>query len=280
MVADDKIEVYGCYGNSRHIIINGRLFDSKEKQIHSLEDGFFTNLKNKLAQIFNDEKENEPITITIGRYRYQIESDDEGYYNFEATTELDYFQQNQKIDISINKDKTVTSCNAFIPTKTSQIGVISDFDDTLIISEVTDKINLIKNLLFKNYKQRVLTKEVKEKIQEIITDDKKALFILTGSPKQLQKSIHNFLDHHDFPKRTVITKQLNGDNSDPILDQIEYKYAKIQKLILLYPQIKWVLIGDSGEKDKEVYSKIRKAYPHQIEAIYIRNVENGKIRKI
>jgi hypothetical protein len=54
MVADDSIEVYGCYGSSQHIVVNGRVFDSKEEPSHSKEDGYVTNLKNKFSQVFND----------------------------------------------------------------------------------------------------------------------------------------------------------------------------------------------------------------------------------
>jgi len=280
MVADDKVEIYSCYGNSRHIVIDGRVFDSKEKLKYEKSDTLFTNLKNKLSQIFNDEKENAEITISINQNKYQIISDQEGYYSFELSTQQDSFRNNQTIQVSINGGKTVASCRAFIPSKDEQVGVISDFDDTLVISDVVDKISLIKNLLFKNYKQRTLVKEMQEIINSIITDSIRAFFVITGSPKQLHNAINNFLDYHNFPKRTIITKKLHGDNSDPIFDQLEYKFEKVRNIILLYPHIKWVLLGDSGEMDKEVYTQIKKAYPNSVKSIYIRNVKNGEIEKI
>jgi len=280
MVADDKIEIYSCYGNSKHIIIDGRVFEKKEELKVSRDDGYLTNFKNKLFEIFNDEKEYAEVTISINEDKYQILSDEEGYFEFELTSHKKRFSHNQLIEVSINGGKTISRCTAFIPTEEEQIGVISDFDDTLVISNVTDKIGLFFNLFLKNYKQRKPIKETYNIIKETIKGKNRAFFIVTGSPKQLHKSIEKFLDYHNFPKRTIITKKLHGENSDPIFNQLEYKFNKVKNIILLYPQIKWRLIGDSGEKDREAYEKILKTYPNSIESIYIRDVESGRVEKI
>ena len=108
----------------------------------------------------------------------------------------------------------------------------------------------------------------------------KAFFVITGSPKQFAKAINNFLNLHKFPKRIVIAKKYKGKNSDPLFDQFKYKYKKIKKIIELYPQIKWTMFGDSGEKDLQTYTKIAKEYPNSVKAIYIRDVKSGKINKI
>jgi len=105
--------------------------------------------------------------------------------------------------------------------------------------------------------------------------------IITGSPKQIDKNINDFLDFHHFPPRIVISKKMHGKNSDDLLTQATYKTERIEKLIALYPKIEWTLLGDSGEEDQEVYSMIAQKYPKHIKAIFIRNVESaGTSKKI
>jgi phosphatidate phosphatase APP1 len=55
-------------------------------------------------------------------------------------------------------------------------------------------------------------------------------------------------------------------------------------LLKTYPQLPFILIGDSGEKDPEYYQEIVKQFPNRILAVYIREVKSKKrikeVRKI
>lgn len=55
-------------------------------------------------------------------------------------------------------------------------------------------------------------------------------------------------------------------------DQLKYKTEIIENILKDFPKRKYVLVGDSGEKDAEVYAQIAQKYPEQIVAICIRNV--------
>ena len=48
----------------------------------------------------------------------------------------------------------------------------------------------------------------------------------------------------------------------------------------MYPNIKWVFFGDSGEKDTKIYKKIYKEFPSRIKSIYIRDVNSKKLIKV
>ena len=53
---------------------------------------------------------------------------------------------------------------------------------------------------------------------------------------------------------------------------IEYKQPILSGLIAQFPQRRFVLIGDSGEKDPEVYAAVYRVHPQQVAGIYIRDV--------
>ncbi len=54
----------------------------------------------------------------------------------------------------------------------------------------------------------------------------------------------------------------------------EHKMAKIRQILTTYCDLRFVLIGDSGQKDAEIYSQVVKEYPGRILAVYIRDVSN------
>ena len=57
---------------------------------------------------------------------------------------------------------------------------------------------------------------------------------------------------------------------------MEYKIETVGNLLRRYPKRKFILIGDSGEKDPEVYLQIARNHPQQVLQILIREVYTGK----
>lgn len=276
LFSDTEIQITSCYGNPHKLIVEGRVLDN-DKEEHNeqkSDDGWFKNSWHKLKHLINNEIKNEPITLKVAQLEKETKTDDEGYFEFELLNNKEAWENNQNVQLTLNKKDIKLDISALILNKSITKGVISDFDDTIIISDVTHKLKLLSHTFFKNYKQRQLVQVVAKKIKA----SNAPLFIVTGSPRQLQSSIDDFLDYHHFPKRTIITKKAHGDNADALFDQLAYKTSKIEQLIELYPEIVWDCFGDSGEKDKEVYLALAKKYPKKIGKIYIRDVKNGKIK--
>ena len=55
-------------------------------------------------------------------------------------------------------------------------------------------------------------------------------------------------------------------------DPVKYKLSVIEPLLKQFPRRKFILIGDSGERDPEIYGELARKYPNQIERIYIHDV--------
>lgn len=281
--AKDNIVVYHAYGNDHQVIVQGRMERERAFITVSKEDGWVSNLWRRVKQVKADDIESANINLSINHKSFKTKGDDEGYFEFHATTKQTLTMGYQKIILKIEGNKHFHEANATIIDTTPLVGIISDFDDTLIVSEVTDKISLGINTMFKNYKQRVIVPTMLERFTKILTQNPKGtpstLFVLSGSPQQLFTPIEQFLNYHHFPKRTLILKKAHGENQDPLTDQFAYKSQKIERLIQLYPNMQWVMFGDSGEKDTEVYKAIQEKYPHKVMRYYIRDVDSGKIKE-
>ncbi len=237
------------------------------------------NLWRNLKRFVNDEIKNHPLTLIINRHRFHTVSDDEGYFAFDITIKDSLPIGYQKAQICPKNYPCQTIRIAVI--QDGQNAVISDFDDTIIISDLKRKSNLFKNLFLKNYKQRRAIPEIKAQILRSLPphkpDTPAPLFILTGSPHQLNTPIQAFLHRHGYPKAILLTKQIHGKASDPLFDQFSYKRAHIQHLFDLFPRMRWRLFGDSGEQDQAIYTAFAKRYPKRIIAYTIRSVKTGKL---
>ena len=279
----DNIVVYNAYGNNHQLIVQGRMERKRDFKTVSKDDGWVKNLWRRAKQVKADDIKNKNITMRLNKETFKTRGDDEGYFEFNITTKKLLPMGVQKIVLNIEGNKNLHKTNATIIDNTPLIGIISDFDDTIIVSNVTNKISLGVNTIFKNYKQRTLVPTMLERFKKILGQNPKrmpsTLFILTGSPQQLFTPIEQFLEYHHFPQHVLILKKAHGENLDPLTDQFAYKTQKIERLIKLYPNMKWVMFGDSGEKDNQVYKAIKEKYPKKVLEYYIRDVESGEIKK-
>lgn len=143
--------------------------------------------------------------------------------------------------------------------------VVSDFDDTLAITNVAKTGGAIEAGLFKDSSTQPVVDGMAA-FYGCLKEGKPArpaFALVSGSPVQYAARITRFLSRHGFPVfglylRDFGPKTLSG-----------YKQPIIRALLKSIPQ-PVVLVGDSGEKDPEVYAQIREEFPGRVRAIYIR----------
>lgn len=150
------------------------------------------------------------------------------------------------------------------------LSIVSDIDDTIKISDVTDKRQLVAGLFFNSYKPAPGMPEFYQKLLH-----QGAMFhYVSASPWQLYPSLAPFLDKY-FPFGCLAQRHFYiGDKSfiDFFLSSMDYKIETVSRLLTRFPQRKFILIGDSGEKDPEVYLAVAKRFKSQVLKILIREV--------
>jgi phosphatidate phosphatase APP1 len=85
-----------------------------------------------------------------------------------------------------------------------------------------------------------------------------------------------------YPKGTINLRNFNPTNRSffKFFGSSEvYKVSKAMNIINRYPEHQFILIGDSGEKDPEVYARIYREFPHNIKMILIRSIEGSNLHK-
>jgi len=155
------------------------------------------------------------------------------------------------------------------------LSVISDIDDTIKVSNVLDKKELIRNTFAEPYKVTAGMPAFYQQLKE-----QNAYFhYVSASPWQIYPSLKPFMDSH-YPKGTVSLRYFRLKDSsliDFLKPSIEYKYTQIKQIIQRYPKHQFVLIGDSGEHAPEVYARIYREFPDVVQSIYIRAVKDSNL---
>ncbi len=160
--------------------------------------------------------------------------------------------------------------------------VISDIDDTILVSHATNKWKKFLTLLRYGALQRQQVEAMNEFFQHI---DKHYGFIyLSNSEMNLYPLIKNFLYKHKFPKGPLFLRE-HMSIAQVFSGRYRYFQTKHHKLYTLellmrsFPNKKFILVGDSGQKDAEIYFTIAKEFRDQIEKVYIREITGERRRK-
>jgi len=156
------------------------------------------------------------------------------------------------------------------------VSIISDIDDTVKITNYLDKKDFYKNTFIRDFQAVPGMKDVFLKCSSQYENC--AFHFVSASPYQLFEDLSSFFEAEGFPLATYHLKRIRVKDKTLLqlfADPFEYKIGQIERIMQKYPQRKFILIGDSGEKDPEVYIEMCRRYPEQIEKIWIRNVNDA-----
>lgn len=176
-----------------------------------------------------------------------------------------------KVRITDTTGRLATEATVLLQNPRQGLSVISDIDDTIKISAVTDRSELARNTFL-----RPFTAVSGMATRYAVWAHEGARFhYVSGSPWHLYPPLDDFLRRSGFPAGTVHLKDFRVKDASGlrflVADQRTYKTGIIEELLAAAPGRRFVLVGDAGEMDPEIYSTIARRNPGRIAAIYIRD---------
>ncbi len=83
---------------------------------------------------------------------------------------------------------------------------------------------------------------------------------------------------HKIPLGALFLKDFGNQTLFAAGDHESHKLNSIETILNTYPHLPFILIGDSGEQDPEIYRETVKRYPQRIRAVYIRSIDTKSER--
>ncbi len=283
------IQPYYGYGNDTCVYLKGRVLE-KEK-IKEKKEGASTwrHLKNTYRRYESDEIPGIRLKASYGGQDVELITDDEGFFEaeFRFDQPIDYAKTGDKVQLHLLETKTDNDLleaegTIFIPHKDSEYGIISDIDDTVLVSNITHLLGKLKLMLLKDATERSPFPGIAAFLRALCAgcDDRvsNTLFYVSGSEWNLFDLLDNFFRYHDIPEGPFFLrdKGTRFDKPDVELTEQKYKHSQICRILDTFPHLKFICIGDSGQHDPEIYKQVVEEYPGRILGIYIRDVSDDK----
>ena len=283
---------FRTYGTPYHLYVRGRVLEDKKIAAGNEADNLFINLQNMYKRFETDEVPGATLQLNLPGGPHQVVTDKEGYFVFDfqpatplLTEELYLTIPLQLVNAPGAFNTNIVNAEIMIPPADAEYGIISDIDDTIIRTGATNLLAMGKTVLFSNALTRLPFAGVTAFYQslQLGRNGKRnnPFFYVSSSPWNLYDLLIDYMDHHDIPQGPLLLRDF-GLQSESFMsgDYLSHKFTAIKQILDTYPQLNFVLVGDSGEQDPGIYQEVVKHFPGRIICIYIRDVIAGSKQEI
>lgn len=297
----DPLQIIGfqTYGTPDHLYARGRALE--DETIDLGQKGTLQLLLNSWKRFETDEIRHAPLRLHLPDGRsYGMQTDSHGYFFLDKTVgnlqplvnAEGWLSYEISFDFRDSIRHNILGENRFpgsllVPSTKASYGVITDIDDTILHTGVTSymKWQVIVNTLFKRADRRIPLQGSAGLYHRFHRGkngmEANPIFYVSHSPWNLYRYLEFFLQNHDFPKGPILLRSMASVLGRKVAGHIPHKQHEIDNILQTYPQLPFVLIGDSGEKDADIYMEVARRYPGRIRAVYLRSVRHrAKMRRV
>ena len=279
-----RIEAYIGHGGPAGVVVRGRVLDNRLGTEAEEGEGVRAAARRTLGQFVTTELPGVPLRVTVAGAGVDTESDAEGYFLVRVPAPPGSLTSPWTTGtIELRGDyRGLTDVQAevevLVPAAGARFGVISDIDDTILETGVQRALRMVVQTITGSALTRTAFPGAPELYRDLAAGVN-PVFYVSSSPWNLHAFLLAFLRHRGFPLGPVLLRDLLGTRAGR-----EQKHARIEEILDLHPDLPFVLLGDSGEKDPEIYADIVRAHPDRIQAVYIREVRldpgDGRVEEV
>jgi phosphatidate phosphatase APP1 len=142
--------------------------------------------------------------------------------------------------------------------------VVSDFDDTVAVTNVTDAAKLAATTFLESAETQPAVPGMADLYRCFAAAGAPIAFV-SGSPVQLAPRLARFLEKNGFPPAALLLRNMGWKTL-----RGGYKEPALARLAARFPELRFVLVGDSGERDPEIFAAFQRANPGRVLRAYVR----------
>jgi phosphatidate phosphatase APP1 len=280
-----QILSYRGFGTGERVVLQGRVVEPRRLLPAAATDGRLRNLVRTLRFFRSREIPGARLRVQLGCTETETITDQEGYFHLALRpAELSppgwHAADLELTGCPVRGWRPISApAEVLIPDPQASHGIVSDIDDTILQTHVAQRLKMIWLTLVENAHTRLPFEGTSELYRALAAgpagNADNPVFYVSKSPWNLYDFLVEFMDRHGLPRGPLLLRDLGLHNEAPL----DFKAACLDRILGTYPSLPFVLIGDSGERDPDLYLEAAARHPGRIRAIYIRDVGAGPLRR-
>lgn len=281
-----KIVAYRGYGRPGRLYLKGRVLRDEGISPSSDKDSLWNNLVNMFKRFTSIEIPGARVSARFQGVEQEVVADREGFFEISIepaqplpADQLWHFIELELVEPVVEGHGPARAIGeVLVSPGTAQFGVISDVDDTVVHTSATHLLRMARIVFLGNARTRLPFEGVAAFYRALHAGGsglaQNPMLYVSSSAWNLYDLLSEFFQLQRIPVGPVLFLREWGRSGieAPSFGHRAYKLRTIRQMLDLYSDLRFILIGDSGQEDPEIYTELVGLYPERILAVYIRNV--------
>lgn len=280
-----ELKLYRGYANSQEVVVSGHVFRRYPSSTDLYDRKGFRYIKSVFRLFTVKTIENARIIFQFGDIEVETRTLSDGYFRFALPIQEPLPSGWHKFTITLadtidGQPVNLARQDVLLVPSHGGYTIISDIDDTFLVSYSSNMLKKLYVMLTKNVESRIPFEDVVKHYQLLSlagkTEEdagKNTFFYVSSSEWNLYDYINRFIAKHQLPVAVLKLKKIKANLSEFFMTgsgSHQHKQTKIEHIITFYPKHQFILLGDDSQHDPMIYENISKIFPRNIRAIYIR----------
>lgn len=281
------IQPFRGFGSRDEVFCTGRVIRQPRAGARG-DRGLLRDLVDVLRRLLRRGVPEALVEARIGECCDTFRADGRGFFTVDLRLDqpLDRDKAWHGIDLRLltPEDEAEARALFFVPPRSARFAVISDVDDTIMFTGVANKLKMFWRLFMRTGESRTAFPGVAalyRGLHEGMGHERNPMLYVSRGPWTVYEMLEAFFVHHRIPEGPVLFLRDWGVSvKNPLgYSGKGHKEGLIRRMLDAYPDLPFVLVGDSGQRDPEIYADIVHEHRGRVLAVYIRDVSHAERRE-
>ncbi len=213
------------------------------------------------------------VEVVVGEARRTIRTDRGGV--LDAAIPAHLAPGWTAVRLSIGSDEV--EAPVFVVDDGVSFGVVSDVDDTVMVTALPRRLLAAWNTFVVDEHARRPVPGMAVAYTRLWQEHpgSPVIYLSTGA-WNVAPTLTRFLERNVYPRGALLLTDWGPTHDRWFRSGSEHKRASLARLAREFPGVRWLLIGDDGQHDEEIYAEFAAAHPKNVAAIAIRRLTPGQ----
>jgi len=279
------VQPYRGYGTPEELFLKGRLFRQPRLGTRLDETKVLRDIADIVRRIARLGLGRAELTARFGETVEQVATDRDGYFHValhpEQPPPRDRLWHEVELEVRYRGEVVRDIAEVFVPPEQARFVVISDIDDTVMHTGVANVAKMMYRLFVQSAESRTAFPGVAAFYRALHRGpsggEMNPMLYVSRAPWSIYEVLDRFFNLHDIPHGPILFLREWGLTLQRPLPKraTSHKRDLIEDMLARYRDLPFILIGDSGQHDPEVYTQVVRDFPDRVLAVYIRNVSQS-----
>ncbi|GGM04888.1 MULTISPECIES: App1 family protein [Micromonospora] len=210
------------------------------------------------------------VTIDAGGVRQQAKADRSGFV--ETVVKADLPPGWGTVRISLPDAEPVDAPVRILDPEV-RFGILSDIDDTVMVTALPRPLLAAWNTFVLDEHARNAVPGMAVLYERLVTAHPGApVFYLSTGAWNVAPTLTRFLSRHLYPAGPLLLTDWGPTHDRWFRSGREHKRATLERLSREFPDVRWLLVGDDGQHDQEIYREFAAGHPGNVAGVAIRRL--------